>query len=296
MGSVRVAVMAFSANVLRVLIASPDDTKEERDAVERSLHGWNASRAEREQVVLLPARWETDAVPRLGESGQSVINDQLVDRADIIIALFDSRLGKATDQAVSGTAEEIQRANEAGKPVHVYFSQEPLPRDVDEKQLAALRKFQASLESQSLLGTYASPDDLGFQVRSAVEHNLEHLSLGAVPPRRGVEEHAVLRATYEFERQPTTDNRGRTKYKTQHERIRVTSHGSVTAEKVSIALEPLGDSDIPILHGANVEPDIIATSHYDYPVITFDGSGNVNIVLTWHEGDVEQTVTQALAI
>jgi hypothetical protein len=85
--------MPFDAHVLRVLIASPGDTKEERDAVERSLHGWNAARAEREQVILLPARWETDAVPRLGGSGQGIINDQLVDRADIIIALFDSRLG-----------------------------------------------------------------------------------------------------------------------------------------------------------------------------------------------------------
>ena len=112
--------MAFDAHVLRILIASPGDTKEERDAVERGLHGWNAARAERERVILLPARWETDAVPRLGGSGQSVINDQLVDRADII-ALFDFRLGQATEQAVSGTAEEIQRANAAGKPVHVYF-------------------------------------------------------------------------------------------------------------------------------------------------------------------------------
>lgn len=288
--------MAFSAHVLRVLIASPGDTKEEREAVERSLHGWNASRAEREQVILLPARWETDAVPRLGGSGQSVINDQLVDRADLIIALFDSRLGKATEDAVSGTAEEIQRANDAGKPVHVYFSQEPLPRDVDAKQLAALRKFQASLESQGLLGTYANPEDLAFQVRSAVEHDLEHLSLGAVAPRRSTEDHAVLRATYEFEREPETDKQGRTKYRTRRTRIRVTNHGAVTAEKVCIALEPLGDRDAPMLHDADVQPDIIATSHYDYPVITYAGSGNVNVVLTWREGETEQTVTQALAI
>lgn len=289
-------IMAFDAHVLRVLIASPGDTTEERDAVERSLHGWNASRAEREQVLLLPARWETDAVPRLGGSGQSVINEQLVDRADIIIALFDSRLGQATEEAVSGTAEEIKRAHEAGKPVHVYFSEEPLPRNVDEKQLTALRRFQASLESQGLLGRYANPEDLGFQVRNAVEHDLEHLSLGAVVPRRPAEEHAILRATYEFEREPETDRQGRTRLKTRRERIRITNHGSVTAEKVTIALESLGDSNAPILHGAEVQPDIIATSYYDYPVITYAGSGSVNVVLTWHEGDAEQTVTQALVV
>jgi hypothetical protein len=288
--------MAFDAHVLRVLIASPGDTKEERDAVEGALHGWNAARAEREQVILLPTRWETHAVPRLGGSGQSVINDQLVDRADITIALFDSRLGRATEEAVSGTAEEIARANEAGKPVHVYFSEEPLPRDVDAKQLAALRKFEASLESQGLLGRYANPEDLAFQVRNAVEHDLEHLNLGAVAARRAVEEHAVLRATYQFEREPETDRQGRTKLRTRRERIRVTNHGSVTAEKVTIALEPLGEHAAPMLHDGDVHPDIIATSHFDYPVITHSGTGNVNVVLTWREGEGEQTVTQALAI
>ena len=47
-------------------------------------------------------------MPRLGISGQSVINEQLVGDVDIVIAIFDSRLGMA------GTAEEIQRLHEVG--------------------------------------------------------------------------------------------------------------------------------------------------------------------------------------
>jgi len=35
--------MACGVHVLKILIASPGDTTDERDAVER-LHGWNASR------------------------------------------------------------------------------------------------------------------------------------------------------------------------------------------------------------------------------------------------------------
>ncbi len=72
----------FDAHVLKVLIASPGDTLEERNAVEQALHVWNRDRAEREQVGLLPRRWELHAVPRLGGSGQSIINEQLVDKAD----------------------------------------------------------------------------------------------------------------------------------------------------------------------------------------------------------------------
>ena len=112
----------FEAFVLKVLISAPGDTDDEVAAVKESLHGWNGSRAEAAQVILLPRHWKSDAVPRLGSgSGQGVINEQLVDDADIVLALFDSRLGQATAAAVSGTAEEIKRAVDAGKHVHVWF-------------------------------------------------------------------------------------------------------------------------------------------------------------------------------
>jgi hypothetical protein len=39
--------MALDAHVLKILIASPGDTVEERDAVERALYGWNGDRGER---------------------------------------------------------------------------------------------------------------------------------------------------------------------------------------------------------------------------------------------------------
>src|SRR5690606_15199984 len=100
-----------------------------RDSVEQSLHAWNTDRAEAASVILLPRRWESGVVPELtGEDGQSVINHQLVDGADIIVGVFSQTLGSATPRAASGTAEELQRARDAGKPVHVYFSEMPIDR------------------------------------------------------------------------------------------------------------------------------------------------------------------------
>src|SRR5699024_4218869 len=141
--------MSFNANVLQVLIASPGDTMEARDAVEGALHGWNASRSEREQVILLPRRWETDAVPTMGSSGQETINAQLVDKCDIVTALFDARLGQATKKAVSGTAEEIERAAAGGKPVHVWFSDAPVSREHLEGA-QAVAEFRRTLEAEGL--------------------------------------------------------------------------------------------------------------------------------------------------
>lgn len=287
--------MAFDAHVLKVLIASPGDTPDERAAVTESLHGWNAARGEREKILLLPRRWETDSVPRLGGSGQSVINSQLVDDTDIVIALFDSRLGQATDDAVSGTAEEIQRAHLRGTVVHVYFSNEPLPRDVDAEQLTALRDFKASLETQGLLGSYADPADLGYQVRNAVEQDLAVLDLGAVSARPVTQEHALLRTEYKHEREPHMDSKGRTKMRTTRERLEVANHGTVTAEGVRLVLEPVGDGQPPHLHSVDTEVDIIPQSHCAFPVIMSMGTSSAyKVVLSWREGDEERTETQTL--
>lgn len=94
-------------------------------------------------------------------------------------------MGTATETAVSGTAEEIQRAHAAGKPVHVYFSTEPLPRDIAPDELRRLNEFKETMRAAGLLGEYGSPDDLQHEVRRAIEHDLTRLDLGRVTVRSG---------------------------------------------------------------------------------------------------------------
>ncbi|MDK8236494.1 DUF4062 domain-containing protein, partial [Lactobacillus jensenii] len=79
-------------------------------AVEKAVHEWNQANAQNKQVVLQPWRWETSSVPQLGGHPQSFINMQGVEGSDIVIALFGGRLGSPTPEAVSGTVEEIERA------------------------------------------------------------------------------------------------------------------------------------------------------------------------------------------
>jgi len=189
----------FDAKVLKVLIATPGDTAPEVDAIMKSLHSWNSRRAETEGVMVLPRHWKSDTVPLLNpDGGQAVVNSQIVDDADIVIAVFDSRLGSATMGAVSGTAHEIERTSEVGKPVHVYFSDEPISRTADPKELVRLNDFRAEMEVKGLVGVYSDPIDLGHQVREAVEHDLTQMDLGveelpvAAPP-----EHAMPRLSYD---------------------------------------------------------------------------------------------------
>lgn len=172
--------MGFDAHVLKVLIASPSDTGRERDAIEKALHGWNSSRAEREQIQLAPWRWETHAIPELGGTAQDIIDRQAVKTCDVVIAVFNARLGTATADAVSGTAHEIIEAHRAGKPVHVYFSTEPFPRDTKPDEIQRLNDFKDQLRGEGLLGEYAGIEDLQFRVRDAIERDVARMDLGQV--------------------------------------------------------------------------------------------------------------------
>jgi len=186
----------FAATVLKVLIATPGDTADEIAAITKSLHSWNGRRAEAEGVILLPRHWMSDTVPLLNADGaQAVVNSQIVDDADIVIAVFDRRLGQATQGAVSGTAHEIERTSKAGKPVHVYFSDEPINRNaIDLTELARLDAFRGEMELKGLVRLYADPIDLGHQVREAVEHDLINMDLGVTAlPATAALEHAMPR-------------------------------------------------------------------------------------------------------
>jgi hypothetical protein len=278
-------VVAFLATVFKVLIASPTDTTEFRNAVETSLHAWNGSRAQGSGFVLLPRRWETDAVPDLdGSDGQSVINRQLVDDADIVIALFHIRLGRATPRAVSGTVEELTKARDDGKRVHLYFSGTPLPRDFDADAYEDLMKFRKAAEKLGLFGSFDSSADLSEKVRNAVEYDISALiELGTVPasptaaPR--VEAHAELVVSYM--------KSGRS------ETLRVTNTGTAVASDIRMTLSSReSDQKAPSPWGAEEPFTLRPGGHFDMHLQTYAGTAlHVDAKLDWLEdGEVHETV------
>lgn len=230
--------MAYTANVLRVMIASPSDTVEARDAVETAIHGWNDANARGKQVILQPWRWETSAVPQLGDHPQSLINAQGVDDSDIVFALFGSRLGSPTPGAVSGTVEEIERAVEQGKPVHLYFSTAPLPNDVDTEQLEGLRAFKDQIRQRGLLGEFSNVSQLAHEVWRAIEYDITTLSLG-VPVVQQAATGVKFQVQPKQEREVKDyDKKGKPRYATRHW-IEVTNAGSEDAH--GVVFETVGE-------------------------------------------------------
>ncbi|MGO3153464.1 MAG: DUF4062 domain-containing protein [Galactobacter sp.] len=230
--------MAYIANVLRVMIASPSDTIEARDAVEAAIYGWNEANAQTKQTILQPWRWETSSVPLLGDHPQSLINSQGVDDSDVVFALFGSRLGSPTPDAVSGTVAEIERAIEQGKPVHLYFSNAPLPNDVDTEQLEGLRAFKAEISKRGLLGEFSNLSQLQHEVWKAIEYDIAALSLH-VPVLTGPPSEVQFTVQPQQEREIRDyDKKGKPRYKTRHW-IEITNNSGVDAEQV--VFETIGE-------------------------------------------------------
>lgn len=149
--------MSYDARVFTVLVASPGDVQEERKAIAEIIHEWNYLNSRERSVVLLPLRWETHAHPELGAGPQAIINRQIVDDCDMAVGVFWTRLGTPTPEAESGSAEEIARVGESGKPVMMYFSNAPIPPgDLDLNELARLREYRKARYPQGLIEQYSS--------------------------------------------------------------------------------------------------------------------------------------------
>ncbi|WP_243621724.1 DUF4062 domain-containing protein [Rhodococcus sp. ARC_M6] len=266
-----------------VVIASPGDTSEERAAVRDQINDWNINNGRRAGIALLPWLYERSAVPSLGGRPQSIINAQAVDRSDVVIAFFDSRLGTATGVDVSGTAEEIRRAHQLGKRVHVYFSNEPIPRDADLDQQVALRAFHDELEAEGLLGDYDDPADLAGQVIRALEHDIDEAGWSEGPTNRPAKASgAKLKWNHDHRKeQQGLDKNGKMKYRTISNRLAVTNSGDVAAEDLTFEVTGLEDTELHVIPPS--EPVTIeADSSRSWVAIPLS-SGSIQIDASWTE-------------
>lgn len=148
--------MPYSANVFKVMIASPSDVAGERTIIREVLAEWNVIHSNTRKVVLLPIGWETHTSPEMGERPQAIINKQILKDCDLLVGVFWTRIGTATGDYASGTVEEIEEHIKTGKPAMLYFSAAPvLPDSVDATQYAALKAFKESCKSRGFYETYA---------------------------------------------------------------------------------------------------------------------------------------------
>jgi hypothetical protein len=171
--------MPRNSAVYEVLIASPGDVVSERVVVAEVVEDWNAANASHFGIMLQSRRWELDSRPELGERPQAIINRQIVNGSDILIAMFSTKLGSPTGVSASGTAEEIERLRSMDKPVLVYFSKAPLARTHDPDQLKRLNEYKSELREKGLYCEFETDEDLRRQVSRHLAGTMSALAKAA---------------------------------------------------------------------------------------------------------------------
>ena len=141
-------LMKHDFDFVRIALCGPGDVDAEIQIARDIITEWNVRHGEAHNLMVKHTHWKTDCYPELGDRPQSIVNHQMVDDSDAIIAIFWTRHGSPTGVASSGTEEEIRRGVLLGRTVHVYFSDiRPFPDDLDMEQFRRLIAFRTELST-----------------------------------------------------------------------------------------------------------------------------------------------------
>ena len=142
---------------LNVTLCGPGDVSREIKIAEKAVEAWNLANRALAGCSLISQHWSTHSAPDMEARGQQVIDHQLIDKSDLVIAVFWARLGTPTGLADSGTVEEVQRAMARGIRVMVYFSDLVAHmQQVDEGQLVKLEEFRRRVMNSGLASSFSS--------------------------------------------------------------------------------------------------------------------------------------------
>jgi len=188
--------VAYSATVFSVLIASPSDVEEEREAIAQTIHDWNSLNSKETGKVLLPVRWESHSAPVMGDRPQGIINEQVVRDCDMLIGAFWTRLGSPTGVEDSGTVEEIKWFLKQQKPVMLYYSKKPIDMDeADLTQIQKLKDFKKSIRTKGIQEQYCTVDELKQKLMRQLTIVMRGISVGTHVTANVVEEAKAARNT-----------------------------------------------------------------------------------------------------
>lgn len=100
--------MSYTVPIFRAMIASPSDTQAIRDGLYERMLEFNFRDAEGYKFAFQPILWEHHAPASSGQEPQEVLDDQLVNKADILLAVFYRKFGNPAGGHPSGTVHEIE--------------------------------------------------------------------------------------------------------------------------------------------------------------------------------------------
>jgi len=165
---------------VNILIASPGDVQKERDSVPKIFTRWNSSN---DYAILHPTMWESAAVPTMGAHPQHLLNERLIRKSDLLVAILWSKLGTPTPTASSGTVEEIREFIRLKGPQRamLYFCRRDLPYDTDPAEMVKLRDFKAQMRTQGIYHEYTTQEEFERDLYQHLGIKVDEFVTGKLP-------------------------------------------------------------------------------------------------------------------
>lgn len=147
-------------NLIKIFLASPSDTQDEREAVKSVVTEINLSLRASDDLRFELLTWETATYPSFGAYPQAVINEQIGDY-DIFVGIMWKTFGTPTGAAGSGTEEEFNRAYDnytegRCRRIMFYFNESHIPQNSDFDEFGKVKAFKKRLSEMG--GLYATFD------------------------------------------------------------------------------------------------------------------------------------------
>lgn len=287
--------MSYRATVHQLLVSAPGDIPEQDlRATFEAIYRWNVLHGLKSHCVVVPMHWQVHSAAEHGRRPQASLDAQLVDVADIVVALFWHRLGSPTGEERSGTLEEINRAQRNEKYVAILRCERDYPQHADLDQIGKLKEFYGELEDESLILGYRGAGDLAQRVDTILSR--------AVPTDTTIEEGSLevgvadVRPRLESSEQVKANSRGQIRTSRTWALV-LKNHGSEPARNVIFRLEAEDDDEdaLPRILDSNQELEtLLPDGEAPYPL--FRGMGMASqfrCVVSWEDsaGPHEATAT-----
>ena len=150
----------YNANVYQIMIGAPSDIIEEIQMACETINRWNTLNSEQYKIVLLPLHWSINSYPLAANRPQHILNKQLVERSDLLICIFGTRIGTPTGKDISGTVEEFKEHVKVGKNVMMFFKNTAENvSSLDPQQLQQLNEFKQSIKESVLWWDYQKAEN-----------------------------------------------------------------------------------------------------------------------------------------
>lgn len=138
--------------IYKCLIASPGDTKDERQICSKIFDELNKGIGESFGFVLEERMWEHNTRPSFsGEYSQETISDQLGNNYDLFVGIMNNKFGTETKVAGSGTEEEFNNAygrfkNKESLDIMFYFNDAPVKKsELNSEDFDKVNKFKEKI-------------------------------------------------------------------------------------------------------------------------------------------------------